>query len=193
MSDSNTGIESTMQETRLFPPSAAFSANAHVKSMDEYKKLYRQSIDHPETFWGDVAEKLHWFKKWDTVLKWETPDVQWFVGGKTNMAHNCLDHQVNQGRGDKTAILWEGEPMSATQPPEVRRISYSQLKDEVCRFANGLKKLGVRKGDRVTIYLPQIPEAAVAMLACANRRGAFSRVWWIFEPVDLRSRGGCAV
>jgi acetyl-CoA synthetase len=188
MSESNTGIESTMQESRLFPPPAAFSAVAHIKSMDEYKKLYRQSIDQPEIFWADVAEKFHWFKKWDTVLKWESPNAQWFVGGKTNMAYNCLDHQIAQGRGEKTAILWEGEPMSATAPPEIRRISFSQLKDDVCQFANGLKKLGVKKGDRVTIYLPQIPEAAVAMLACARIGAAHSVVFGGFSSQSIADR-----
>jgi acetyl-CoA synthetase len=188
MSESNTGIESSMQETRLFPPSPAFSAKAHIKSMDEYHRLYRQSIDQPEIFWANIAENFHWFKKWDTVLKWESPNAQWFVGGKTNVAYNCLDHQIAQGRGDKTAILWEGEPMSPGHPPEVRKISFTQLKDDVCRFANGLKKLGVKRGDRVTIYLPMVPEAAVAMLACARIGAAHSVVFGGFSSQSIVDR-----
>jgi acetyl-CoA synthetase len=188
MSESHSGIESSMQESRVFPPPAAFAAYAHIKSMDDYNRLYRQSIDQPEIFWGEVAGKFHWFKKWDTVLKWESPNAQWFLGGKTNVAFNCLDHQLAQGRGDKTAILWEGEPMSAAQPPEVRRISFSQLKDDVCQFANGLKKLGVKKGDRVTIYLPQVPEAAIAMLACARIGAAHSVVFGGFSSQSIVDR-----
>jgi acetyl-CoA synthetase len=188
MSESNTGIESTMQESRLFPPPAEFSIKAHVKSMVEYNRLYRQSIDHPEIFWADVAERFHWFEKWNTVLKWESPNAQWFVGGKTNVAYNCLDHQIAQGRGEKIAILWEGEPMSATAPPEVRQISFSRLKADVCQFANGLKKLGVKKGDRVTIYLPQVPEAAVAMLACARIGAAHSVVFGGFSSQSITDR-----
>jgi acetyl-CoA synthetase len=188
MSESNTSIESSMQETRLFPPSPAFSAKAHIKSMGEYKQLYHQSIDQPEIFWGNVAENFHWFKKWDTVLKWESPNAQWFVGGKTNVAYNCLDHQIAQGRGDKTAILWEGEPTSPGHPPEVREISFTQLKDDVCRFANGLKKLGVKRGDRVTIYLPMVPEAAVAMLACARIGAAHSVVFGGFSSQSIIDR-----
>src|SRR2546426_925426 len=103
-------ILSTQQENRLFPPPATFSSKAHIKSRAEYDRLYRQSIDDPETFWGNEAQALHWFKKWDKVLQWNCPDAKWFVGGKTNLAYNCLDRQIEQGKGDKIAILWEGEP-----------------------------------------------------------------------------------
>ncbi len=188
MSESNTGIESSYQETRLFPPSPEFSGRANVQSMEEYHRLYRQSIDHPEIFWGDVAKKFHWFKPWDAVLEWKVPDARWFVGGKTNIAYNCLDRQVAEGRGSKTAILFEAEPMSPGSSPEVRRITYQQLLDDVCRFANGLKKLGVKKGDRVTIYLPMVPEAAVAMLACARIGAAHSVVFGGFSSQAIADR-----
>jgi acetyl-CoA synthetase len=188
MSESHSGIESTLVELRVFPPSAEFSAHAHIKSMEQYRQLYLQSIDQPEMFWGDVAENFHWFKRWDAVLKWESPDAQWFVGGKTNMAYNCLDHQIAQGRGSKTAILFEAEPLAADGSAQVRRITYQQLKDDVCRFANGLKKLGVKKGDRVTIYLPMVPEAAVAMLACARIGAAHSVVFGGFSSQSIVDR-----
>jgi acetyl-CoA synthetase len=188
MSQSHTGIESSMQESRLFPPPAEFSATAHIQSMEQYKTLYRQSIDHPDVFWGEVAGNFHWFKRWDTVLKWNSPNAQWFVGGKTNVAYNCLDHQINQGRGDKTAILFEAEPLNANGSATVRKLTYQQLKDEVCRFANGLKKLGVSKGDRVTIYLPMIPEAAIAMLACARIGAAHSVVFGGFSSQSIADR-----
>src|SRR5688500_6499797 len=164
-------IESTLQENRLFPPPPEFAARARIKSMDEYKRLYRESIDNPEAFWGKQAEQLHWFKRWDKVLDWQVPNAKWFVGGKTNIAYNSLDAQIEEGRGARTASLWEGEPLGGNGQPEIRKISFKQLKDDVGRFANGLKKLGVKRGDRVTIYMPMVPEAAVAMLAC-QRIGA---------------------
>src|SRR6266550_702658 len=154
-------IMSAQQENRLFPPPASFSATAHLKSRAQYDRLYRQSIDDPQTFWGQQAEALHWFKKWDKVLEWDCPHAKWFVGGKTNLSYNCLDRQIEQGRGDKTAILWEGEPISSGGTSgEIRRISYIELRNEVCKLANGLKSLGVKRGDRVTIYMPMVPEAA---------------------------------
>src|SRR3954469_5348648 len=116
-------IQSTQQENRLFPPPAEFSAKAHVKSREEYDRLYRESIDKPETFWGRAAEEMLWFKKWDKVLDWQVPNAKWFVGGKTNMSANCLDRQLQAGRGDKTAILWEGEPLGPAGAPEVRKIT----------------------------------------------------------------------
>ena len=102
-------FESTLQEHRLFPPPAEFVAKAHINSKEQYERMYRESLDKPEEFWGKIAQELHWFKKWDRVLEWNAPNAKWFVGGKTNVSYNCLDHQIAQGRGDKTAILWEGE------------------------------------------------------------------------------------
>ncbi len=170
MSQASTGIESSLQEKRLFPPPAEFSKQARIPTREDYERKYRQSIDKPEEFWGEVASELHWFRKWDTVLDWKPPYAKWFVGGKLNVSYNCLDLQIERGHGDKTAILWEGEPEAggAGTGGEIRRITFRQLHQDVCRFANGLKSLGVKKGDRVTIYMPMTPEAAVAMLACAG-------------------------
>ena len=182
-------IESSMQENRLFPPPPAFAGKARIKSREEYDRLYRQSIDDPETFWNNVANELHWFKKWDKVLEWNAPNAKWFVGGKTNVSYNCLDRQIAAGRGDKIAILWEGEPEAAPgKGGEVRRITYKQLKDDVCRFANGLKNLGVKKGDRVTIYMPMVPEAAIAMLACARLGAAHSVIFGGFSSQAIADR-----
>jgi acetyl-CoA synthetase len=190
MSQSQSAIESTMQETRLFPPAKEFSAKAHIKSKEQYEKLYRQSIDDPETFWGNVAGELEWFKKWDKVLDWKAPLAKWFVNGKTNISYNCLDAQIKKGRGDKTAILWEGEPEphGTGKGGEVRRITYKQLHTDVCRFANGLKNLGIKKGDRVTIYMPMIPQAAVAMLACARLGAPHSVIFGGFSSQAIADR-----
>ncbi len=197
MTQSHSAIDSTMQENRVFPPPGEFAGNAHVKSREEYDRLYEESIANPEAFWGKMAEELHWFKKWDQVLDWKVPNAKWFVGGKTNISHNCLDRQIELGRGSKTAILWEGEPVegsgfgvqgSGKSGPEVRKISYQQLKDEVCKLANGLKKLGVKKGDRVTIYMPMVPEAAMAMLACARIGAAHSVIFGGFSSQAIADR-----
>ncbi|MCC7349176.1 MAG: acetate--CoA ligase [Phycisphaerales bacterium] len=188
MAENESAIQSSLQEHRVFPPPAAFSARAHVKSMDEYKRMYRESIDQPEEFFGRMANELHWFKKWDRVLDWKAPYAKWFVGGKLNVAYNCLDHQIEQGRGDKTAILWESEALDASGRPEVRKITYRALRDDVCRFANGLKKLGVKKGDRITIYMPMVPEAAIAMLACARIGAAHSVIFGGFSSQAISDR-----
>jgi acetyl-CoA synthetase len=195
---SSHAIESTMQETRLFPPAPGFSEKAWIKSRQEYDQLYRESIDHPDEFWSRIASELHWFRKWDKVLDWQSPDSKWFVGARTNISYNCLDAQINKGRGDKTAILWEGEPFTPSPGtpgegrgeglPEIRRISFSQLRDDVCRFANGLKRLGVKKGDRVTIYMPMVPEAAVAMLACARLGAPHSVIFGGFSSQAIADR-----
>jgi len=188
MSESHSAIESNLQEKRVFPPPAEFAANAHIKSMDEYKKLYRESIDNPEKFWGDAASKLHWFKKWDRVLEGNAPNAKWFVGGKINVSYNCLDYQIEQGRGDKTAILFEAEPLGASGKPDIRRITYRELRNDVCKLANGLKKLGVKKGDRVTIYMPMVPEAAMAMLACARIGAVHSVIFGGFSSHAIADR-----
>ena len=188
MSEQASNIESSQQENRLFPPSPAFAAQAHVKSRAEYDKLYRESIDNPEKFWGNVAGELHWFKKWDKVLEWKSPYAKWFVGGKTNLSYNCLDRQIESGKGDKVAILWEGEGAAATGGPEIRKISYRQLRDEVCKFANGLKSLGVKRGDRITIYMPMVPEAAIAMLACTRLGAAHSVIFGGFSSQAIADR-----
>ncbi len=204
MTQTQSPIQSMQQENRLFPPPQGFAAKALINSRQEYETLYRESVEQPDKFWGRIGQELHWFKKWDTVLEWNTPYAKWFAGGKINMSYNCLDRQIALGRGNKTAILWEGEPLTtpvyedrgaemkgAAVPetqPEVRRISYQQLKDDVCRFANGLKKLGVKKGDRVTIYMPMVPEAAVAMLACTRIGAAHSVIFGGFSSQAIADR-----
>jgi acetyl-CoA synthetase len=191
MSDTSFGaIESSLQEGRVFPPPAHIAAGARISSRPEYDQIYRESIDHPEQFWGRAAEELAWFRKWDKVLEWKPPYVKWFVGGRINASYNCLDRQVEQGRGDKAAILWEGEP-EAGRPGSggsVHRITYKHLRDEVCRFANGLKSLGVKKGDRVTIYMPMVPEAVIAMLACARIGAPHSVIFGGFSSQAIVDR-----
>ena len=178
-----------MQEHRLFPPSKEFSAQAHLKSREEYDRLYKQSIDKPEEFWSGMAKELHWFKPWEKVLQWDLPFAKWFVGGKTNLSYNCLDRHIAAGRGSKTAILWEGEPeASPGKGGRVRKISFAELKAEVCKFANGLKKLGVKKGDRVTVYMPMVPEAAVAILACARIGAVHSVIFGGFAAQAICDR-----
>jgi acetyl-CoA synthetase len=190
MAEAFSSIESTLDEQRVFPPPSEFAQRAHVKSMEEYRQLYRQSIDDPEGFWGKMAENLHWFKKWDRVLEWTAPAAKWFVGGKLNAAYNCLDLQIERGRADKAAILWEGEPIGGMPGSggSIHRITYQQLKDQVCRLANGLKSLGVKKGDRVTIYMPMVPEATVAMLACARIGAAHSVIFGGFSSQAIADR-----
>lgn len=162
VSSINPNFDSILRENRVFAPSAEFAANAHVGSEAAYQELYERSIADPEAFWAEVAQELHWFKPWTKVLDWQAPWAKWFVGGKFNLCYNCVDRHVLNGRRDKTAILWEGEP------GDVRRISYGELLTEVSKFANALKSLGVKKGDRVAIYMGMTPELAIALLACAR-------------------------
>jgi acetyl-CoA synthetase len=155
-------LDSILRENRVFPPPAEFAAKAHISSLAAYEELYARSVKDPETFWAEIAKELHWFQPWTKVLEWNEPWVKWFVGGKTNLSYNCIDRHVKNGKRDKTAILWEGEP------GEVRRVSFGELLREVSRFANALKSLGVKKGDRVAIYMGMTPELAIALLACAR-------------------------
>ncbi|NJO60014.1 MAG: acetate--CoA ligase [Richelia sp. RM2_1_2] len=178
-----TNIESILQEKRLFSPSAEFSQNAHIKSLEDYQRLYDKAKSNPEAFWAELAElELHWFQKWDQVLDWQPPFVKWFVNGKINISYNCLDRHLTTARKNKAAIIWEGEPGDS------RTITYAQLHREVCQFANALKQLGVKKGDVVGIYMPMIPEAAIAMLACARIGAAHSVVFGGFSAEALRDR-----
>ncbi|HTV16601.1 MAG TPA: acetyl-coenzyme A synthetase N-terminal domain-containing protein, partial [Acidobacteriaceae bacterium] len=155
-------LESILHEVRVFPPPPAFAQQAHIKNLAEYEALYRRSVDDPEGFWAEAARELHWFEPWNKVLEWNFPWAKWFVGGKLNLCYNCVDRHVENGRADKVAILWEGEP------GEVRRITFRELHAEVQRFANVLKGLGIRKGDRVAVYMGMTPELAIAILACAR-------------------------
>lgn len=177
-------IESILQEKRIFPPSSDFSQTAHIKSLEDYQQLYDQAKANPEAFWAELAEKeLHWFQKWDTVLDWSNPPFgKWFINGKINISYNCLDRHLTTPRKNKAAIIWEGEPGDS------RTLTYAQLHREVCQFANVLKSLGVKKGDRVGIYMPMIPEAAVAMLACARIGAPHSVVFGGFSAEALRDR-----
>ena len=171
-------------EIRTYPPPPAFAAAARVGSMDEYRRQYRRSIDDPDGFWAEVAGAFRWHKPFDRVLEWKTPDAKWFVGGRLNVAENCLDVQVAAGRGDKVAVLFEPEPVG--EP--VRRLTFNQLLVDVCRFANALKAIGVKRGDRVTVYLPHVPEAVVAMLACARIGAAHSVIFGGFSSQSIADR-----
>ncbi len=177
-----TNIESTLKETRIFPPPTDFAANAHVKSFEEYEKLYAEAAENPEAFWASQAENLDWFKKWDTVLEWNEPHAKWFVGGKINASYNCLDRHLTTWRKNKAAIIWEGEP------GEIRTLTYLQLYRQVCKFANVLKKLGVKKGDRVALYMPLVPELAIAMLACARIGATHTVIFGGFSADAIRDR-----
>ena len=162
VSHTDSHLSSSLRENRVFPPPPEFAARAHVRSLAEYEELYARSIADPEAFWDGIARQLHWFSPWTKTLDWQEPWAKWFVGGKINISYNCLDRHVKNGKKDKTAILWEGEP------GEVRRLSYGELLADVERFANALKGLGIRKGDRVAVYMGMTPELAVAILACAR-------------------------
>jgi len=176
-------IESILQEKRLFHPPAEFSHNAQIKSLEDYQHLYDKAKADPQQFWAELAEQeLHWFQKWDKVLDWQPPFAKWFVGGKINISYNCLDRHLTTWRKNKAALIWEGEPGDS------RTLTYAQLHREVCQFANALKQLGVEKGDRVGIYMPMIPEAAIAMLACARIGATHSVVFGGFSAEALRDR-----
>ncbi len=181
MSDSNT-IESVLNESRLFPPPEAFKAQAHINGMEEYERLYAEAEADPESYWAKHAESLHWFQKWDQVLEWNLPFAKWFVGGKTNVAYNCLDRHLTSWRRNKAAIIWEGEP------GDTRTLTYQQLHTEVCRFANVLKKLGAQTGDRIALYMPLVPELAIAMLACARIGATHTIIFGGFSADALKDR-----
>lgn len=181
MSES-TAIESILNETRLFPPPPDLAKRAHIKSFEEYEKLYAEAAADLPAFWAKQAESLDWFRKWDKVLEWNEPFAKWFVGGKLNIAHNCLDRHLATWRRNKAAIIWEGEP------GEQRTLTYLQLHAEVCRFANVLKKLGVATGDRVALYMPLVPELAIAMLACARIGATHTVIFGGFSADAIRDR-----
>ena len=182
---SKEAIDVLMAEKRVFPPSKEFSKRAYIKSLEEYEDIYKRSIDDPEGFWSEIAEEhITWFKKWDKVLEWnfEKPDIKWFIGGKLNVSYNCLDRFINTPIRNKAAIIWEGDDGS------YKTYTYQQLYYEVNRFANVLKKNGIKKGDRITIYLPMIPELPIAMLACARIGAIHSVVFGGFSSQSLKNR-----
>jgi acetyl-CoA synthetase len=192
MSTPHSEIESMMKESRSFPPTADFAARAHVGSLACYEELYRESVSNPDAFWARLAtEHLTWFQPWtqvseqrfDTLGTEAAPYTRWFIGGQLNASHNCLDRQIALGRGGKRALVWQGE-----KEEERRTLTYAELHREVCRFAQVLRRLGVGKGTTVTLFMPMIPEAAVALLACARVGAIHSVVFSAFSADSLRSR-----
>jgi hypothetical protein len=182
--------EDTMSQDKakddIYAPPEEFTRQAYIKSFEEYKKLYEESVEDPEKFWGRMAEEfVTWEKRWDRVLDWEfdTPKIEFFKGGKLNVSYNCLDRHIENGKGDRIAIIWEGD-----NPKEDKKITYRELHREVCKFANALKSLGVKRGDRVCIFLPMILELPISMLACARIGAIHSVVFGGFSADSLLGR-----
>ncbi|MGB2867410.1 MAG: AMP-binding protein, partial [Bacteroidota bacterium] len=175
-------ITSVLREDRVFKPSVQFSKQAHISSFAEYQSLYKASIKDPEKFWSKIAGELAWFKKWNKTLVWKLPFAKWFVGGKINVSYNCLDRHLKTWRKNKAALIWEGEP------GDTRTLTYQELHREVCKFSNVLKRLGVEKGDRVVIYMPLIPELAIAMLSCSRIGAPHSIIFGGFSSQALIDR-----
>ncbi|MGQ9633251.1 MAG: acetate--CoA ligase, partial [Bryobacteraceae bacterium] len=172
-----------MAEQKLYPPSREFASRAHIQSLDEHHRLCEKARHQPEEFWQELAgREIHWFKRWTKVFEWNPPFAQWFTGGKLNASYNCLDRHLTGSRKDKPAIVWEGEP------GEERRLSYAELHRMVCRLANVLKGRGLKAGDRAVIYMPMVPEAAAAMLACARLGVTHSVVFGGFSAEALKAR-----
>ena len=169
----------------VFHPSAQWSAHAHIKNMDQYQEIYDSSLQDRDAFWANIAERITWYKKWDTVsnVDFKKAEIKWFEGGKLNISYNCLDRHVEAGKGDRTALIWEGN-----NPEEDKRFTYQELLDEVQKFANVLKNIGVEKGDRVCMYLQMVPQLPVAMLACARIGAVHSIVFGAFSADSLRDR-----
>jgi len=173
-----------MAEDKIYPVPREAAEHA-LLTREDYDRMYRQSLDEPESFWAEQAEKfLTWFKKWDRVQNNDLTkgQIRWFEGGKLNVSYNCLDRHLDT-HGDRVAVIWEGD-----EPGNTRHITYRELHAEVCRLANVLKDRGVKKGDRVSIYMPMIPEAVVAMLACTRIGAVHSIVFGGFSPHALRDR-----
>src|SRR5262245_37485849 len=186
MSPSDQNITSVLKEHRLFPPPAQFTAQAHIKAAD-FDRWSKQAQADPTGFWAEHAKRLlTWFKPWDQTLIWKEPHARWFEGGLINASFNCLDRHLSGPRKNKAAIIWEGEPGDS------RVLTYQQLHREVCQFANVLKKIGIKSGDRVTIYLPMIPEAAIAMLACARIGATHSVIFGGFSADAVADRNNDA-
>ena len=181
-STTNVNLDSTLRENRVFPVPEAFAEKAHVKSLAEYEEMYQRSIADPEAFWAGIAKELHWFEPWTKVLDWNLPWAKWFVGGKLNLCYNSVDRHALGTRKDKVAILWEGEP------GEVRKLTFGELHVEVQKFANVLKSLGIRKGDRVAVYMGMTPELAIALLACARIGAVHSVIFGGFAANALVDR-----
>ncbi|MBB5064664.1 acetate--CoA ligase [Granulicella mallensis] len=178
----NENFESLMREDRVFPPPAAFAARARIGSEAEYERMYKRSIEAPEEFWAEAAAELEWFTPWTKVLDGSGPHAKWFTGGKLNLSHNCVDRHARGARKDKVALLWEGEP------GEVRKLTFAELHVEVQKFANVLKSLGVKKGDRVAVYMGMSPELAIALLACARIGAVHSVIFGGFAAHAISDR-----
>jgi acetyl-CoA synthetase len=186
--EESTNLDSSLRENRVFAPPAEFAAKAHVKSLEQYEAMYRRSVEEPEAFWGEAAGELEWFAPWTKVLQGDGAHTKWFVGGKLNLSHNCVDRHALGARKDKAALLWEGEP------GEVRKITYGELHGQVQRFANVLKGLGIKRGDRVAVYMGMCPELAIALLACARIGVVHSVIFGGFAAqaiVDRVNDSGC--
>ncbi len=179
MAKKESHIKTTMEEGEIYHPPEEFKKNANINDPG----IYKYAEENYEEFWAEKAERLDWYQKWDKVLEWDAPFAKWFVNGKINASYNCIDRHVENGKGDKTALIWEGEPID-----ESKSYTFSELKDEVCKFANGLKELGVEKGDVVTFYLPMVPELAIGLLACARIGAPHSVVFGGFSPTALADR-----
>jgi acetyl-CoA synthetase len=179
-------IDNVMREERLFPPPAEFAAKARISSLGAYEALWNEAAADIEGFWDRFAAELHWFKPYTQVLDWREPHARWFVGGETNASYNCLDVHLDTPRQNKAALIWEGEP------GEQRVLTYQMLHHEVCKFGNVLKKLGVNRGDVVSIYMPMIPELAIAMLACARIGAVHSVIFGGFSSEAIADRNNDA-
>lgn len=180
------GIVNVMKETRVFPPPPEFSAKARIKTMEQYREMWNRAKDDPDGFWGEFAQELHWFKPYEKVLEWNEPFATWFKNGQTNVSYNCLDIHLNTWRRNKVAYIFEGEP------GDVQVLTYEMLHREVCKFANVLKSMGIEKGDRVSIYMPMVPELPIAMLACARIGAVHSVVFGGFAAEALAERNNDA-
>ncbi|HTQ39572.1 MAG TPA: acetate--CoA ligase [Pirellulales bacterium] len=179
-------LDTVMHEARLFPPPPEFAAKARIKSLAEYETLWYEAAADIEKFWGSLASELHWFQPFTKVLQWNEPFAHWFVGGKTNASYNCLDAHLNSATRNKAALIWEGEP------GEQRTLTYQELHHEVCKFANCLKKLGLKPGDVASIYMPMTPELAIAMLACARIGVVHSVIFGGFSSEAIADRNNDA-
>jgi len=174
-----------MESTQLVKPSYRDSHRAHIPSIEKYIQMYKNSVENSDDFWATQAERLDWFKKWDIVSDndFTKAEINWFEGGKLNVSYNCLDRHIETGFGDQTALIWEGN-----NPLEDKAYTYTELLDEVSKFANVLKSNGVQKGDRICIYMQMIPELSIAMLACSRIGAVHSIVFGAFSPDSLRDR-----
>ena len=170
---------------KTFSPLYRDAKKAHVPNLDVYREMYNKSVSDPDAFWAEQAEKITWYEKWNKVsdVDFHNANIKWFEGGKLNVSYNCIDRHVEAGHGDQIALIWEGN-----DPEEDKRFTYNELLDEVSKFANVMKSKGIKKGDRVCIYMQMIPELAIAMLACTRIGAVHSIVFGAFSPSALRDR-----